>query len=276
MSIFYRGNILASGAARFSRNFIATEPAVIASVIHKKCTKNQLSDFKYTSNFNSRAFCVNIQPPRANETASKRSFIFAKNDRASRKYSTNGLSSEKSRIVENGNNSVKSKEMEKEALTKDLACEKHKNSHDGCRCKAPQTSIVNSSNETSTSSSGDNGMESISENKSQSIKSAVNDRFLIGFTCKVCKCRQYKTVSKRAYNHGVVLIKCDGCQNRHLFADNLGWFRDSKLTIEDLMKEQGEVVKKSADEGLFDYFGVDSNDELYEALKDTLKKKSSE
>ncbi|OMJ11806.1 DNL-type zinc finger protein [Smittium culicis] len=276
MSLLNRGNILASGAARFSRNFITTDSAVTASVIHKKCTKIHFRNLKYTSSFNSRAFCFITQPSITSEIASKRNFIFTKNDTEIRKYSVNGLSNETSNKVENGIDGVKTKEIEKATPTEELVCEKHKKTHNDCDCKTPQALSVNSSDETATSSSEGDGMKSVSENKSESIKSAVNDRFLVGFTCKVCNCRQYKTVSKRAYNHGVVLIKCDGCQNRHLFADNLGWFRDSKLTIEDLMKEQGEVVKKSADEGLFDYFGVDNNDELYEALKDTLKKKTSE
>ncbi|OMH86261.1 Histidine-tRNA ligase [Zancudomyces culisetae] len=93
-------------------------------------------------------------------------------------------------------------------------------------------------------------------------------RFLIGFTCKVCKHRQYKSVSKRAYNEGVVLIKCDGCQNRHLFADHLGWFRDSRLTIEDLMKENGEEVVKIANDGLLDVLGTDEKNEVVEKLKE--------
>ncbi|KAK9727375.1 hypothetical protein K7432_001907 [Basidiobolus ranarum] len=73
---------------------------------------------------------------------------------------------------------------------------------------------------------------------------AIPGRLLIGFTCKVCKHRQHKFMSKMAYTQGVVLIQCDGCQNRHLIADNLGWFREGGVNVEDLMKEQGEDVQK--------------------------------
>ncbi|KAI8322025.1 zf-DNL-domain-containing protein, partial [Martensiomyces pterosporus] len=69
-------------------------------------------------------------------------------------------------------------------------------------------------------------------------------RLLIGFTCKVCKHRQFKTMSKHAYEKGVVLIQCDSCKNRHLIADNLGWFRDKSINVEDLMREKGEKVRQ--------------------------------
>ncbi|KAI8871798.1 zf-DNL-domain-containing protein, partial [Ramicandelaber brevisporus] len=67
---------------------------------------------------------------------------------------------------------------------------------------------------------------------------------MIGFTCKVCNHRQHKTMSKLAYTKGVVIIRCDSCKNNHLIADNLGWFRDGKVNIEDLMRENNEVVQR--------------------------------
>ncbi|KAJ2482853.1 hypothetical protein EV174_003105 [Coemansia sp. RSA 2320] len=75
---------------------------------------------------------------------------------------------------------------------------------------------------------------------------------LIGFTCKVCNHRQYKTMSKNAYERGVVLMQCDGCKSRHLIADNKGWFRDKSVNIEELMAERGEDIRKLMDLGLLD------------------------
>ncbi|KAG0054155.1 hypothetical protein BGZ83_011851 [Gryganskiella cystojenkinii] len=69
-------------------------------------------------------------------------------------------------------------------------------------------------------------------------------RLLIGFTCTVCNHRSHKTMSKHAYQHGVVIMQCDGCKNRHLIADNLGWFKNGGVNVEDLVKEKGETVKK--------------------------------
>ena len=54
------------------------------------------------------------------------------------------------------------------------------------------------------------------------------DRMQIVFTCNVCQKRSSKIMSKLAYEKGVIIIKCDGCNSNHLIADNLGWFFDEK------------------------------------------------
>lgn len=72
-------------------------------------------------------------------------------------------------------------------------------------------------------------------------------KLLIGFTCKVCNTRTHRTMSKQAYQHGIVLIECGGCRNRHVIADNLGWFeqRGATRTIEEMMMARGEPVKST-------------------------------
>jgi protein import protein ZIM17 len=51
--------------------------------------------------------------------------------------------------------------------------------------------------------------------------------YLMMYTCNVCQTRQNRSFTKQAYNHGVVLVRCEGCKNLHLIADNLGFFEDN-------------------------------------------------
>lgn len=66
---------------------------------------------------------------------------------------------------------------------------------------------------------------------------------LLGFTCKVCNTRSQRTFSRQAYQKGVVLLECPGCQNRHLIADNLGWFGEGK-NVEEILQARGDEVKR--------------------------------
>ncbi|CAG5184836.1 uncharacterized protein ALTATR162_LOCUS11106 [Alternaria atra] len=66
------------------------------------------------------------------------------------------------------------------------------------------------------------------------------------FTCNACKTRSSHRLSKQGYHHGTVLIQCPGCKNRHLIADHLKVFSDKSVTIEDLMREKGSLVKKGS------------------------------
>jgi hypothetical protein len=78
------------------------------------------------------------------------------------------------------------------------------------------------------------------------VKNSPDGLYALYFTCNICKTQDAKTFSKRAYHDGVVLIRCEGCDKLHLVADNLGWFRDTRTTIEDIAKEKGVEFTKLA------------------------------
>lgn len=64
------------------------------------------------------------------------------------------------------------------------------------------------------------------------------------FTCKPCGERSRHHISKQGYHHGSILISCPSCRNRHVISDHLRIFGDRAITVEDLMKERGQLVKK--------------------------------
>ena len=73
---------------------------------------------------------------------------------------------------------------------------------------------------------------------------------MMAYTCAVkdCDTKQARTFTKKSYEEGVVLVRCEGCNNLHLVADNLGWFEDDgvnrgrSITVESLLKEKGQEV----------------------------------
>ena len=69
-------------------------------------------------------------------------------------------------------------------------------------------------------------------------------KLAIVYTCNVCNTRSAKKFTERAYNHGVVLVRCPNCESLHLIADRLGYFSDSEdgkgWDIETFMKSIGQ------------------------------------
>ena len=90
---------------------------------------------------------------------------------------------------------------------------------------------------------------SASQNVSQHNPSEAPNKqpcYQLTFTCKPCTHRSSHTISKQGYHHGTVLITCPECKNRHVISDHLKIFADQGFTIEDLMRQKGELVKRGS------------------------------
>ena len=61
------------------------------------------------------------------------------------------------------------------------------------------------------------------------------------FTCGKCETRAAKGFSRQAYENGVVIVRCPGCQVQHLVADRYGWFGEPG-SVEDFLGSRGETV----------------------------------
>ncbi|KAG5980409.1 hypothetical protein E4U55_004058 [Claviceps digitariae] len=70
--------------------------------------------------------------------------------------------------------------------------------------------------------------------------------YQLSFTCIPCRHRSHHNVSKQGYHKGSTLITCPGCRNRHVISDHLNIFGDRKITVEDLMRERGRLVKRGS------------------------------
>ena len=70
------------------------------------------------------------------------------------------------------------------------------------------------------------------------------DAYYLRFTCRPCATQSSHNISKQGYHHGSVLVTCPECKNRHVISDHLNIFGDRKITVEDLVREQGGIVRK--------------------------------
>lgn len=70
--------------------------------------------------------------------------------------------------------------------------------------------------------------------------------YQLSFTCVPCGHRSHHNVSKQGYHKGSTLITCPSCRNRHVISDHLNIFGDTKMTVEDLLRKKGQLVKRGS------------------------------
>lgn len=73
-------------------------------------------------------------------------------------------------------------------------------------------------------------------------------RFKIMYTCKVCEHRNSHMISRLAYNQGIVIVTCSGCNSRHLMSDKTGLLDYGVWNVE-MLAAAGESVTRLGVEG---------------------------
>jgi len=61
----------------------------------------------------------------------------------------------------------------------------------------------------------------------------------VEFNCTICHARVAQSFNKPSNEKGVVIIRCPGCQNLHLIADNFG-FGSSERSVDEIAFDRGE------------------------------------
>ncbi|KAH6700030.1 hypothetical protein VD0002_g1039 [Verticillium dahliae] len=97
--------------------------------------------------------------------------------------------------------------------------------------------------EASTPSEASSEASTPSENPPKS-RVESQPHYRLTFTCTPCNTQSTHNISKQGYHRGSVLVTCPGCRNRHVISDHLKIFGERNITVEDLMREKGQLVKK--------------------------------
>jgi protein import protein ZIM17 len=163
-----------------------------------------------------------------------------------------------------------------------------------CRCQAPtpkyyltrsryhqkQRFFISKADDENTSSDTRVALSSLEEEGSNDLgipgAQKGGKKLAIVYTCTVCNTRSAKQFTEQAYRHGVVIVQCPGCNNRHLIADNLGFFEDELdgWNIEKTMSKLGDNVNVVNDDNVLEL----SIDDVYgdKALENAMTSDSSD
>ncbi|XP_042018128.1 uncharacterized protein C24H6.02c-like [Salvia splendens] len=95
--------------------------------------------------------------------------------------------------------------------------------------------------------SSKNDQAAVKHQVKSDLKVSERHDLVMMFTCKVCDTRNLRTACRESYDKGVVVARCNGCDNLHLIADRLGWFGEPS-SVEEFLAARGEEVKKGSAE----------------------------
>ncbi|KAF2858819.1 zf-DNL-domain-containing protein, partial [Piedraia hortae CBS 480.64] len=87
--------------------------------------------------------------------------------------------------------------------------------------------------------------QSVPQSSQEALDKADTPSYDLSFTCRRCSERSKHRITKQAYHHGSVLVTCPGCKNRHVITDHLKIFSEKGTTLEEIMKEKGEILRKA-------------------------------
>eukprot|EP00411_Alexandrium_monilatum_P083237 CAMPEP_0175729104 /NCGR_PEP_ID=MMETSP0097-20121207/49635_1 /TAXON_ID=311494 /ORGANISM="Alexandrium monilatum, Strain CCMP3105" /LENGTH=254 /DNA_ID=CAMNT_0017036963 /DNA_START=16 /DNA_END=779 /DNA_ORIENTATION=- len=73
-------------------------------------------------------------------------------------------------------------------------------------------------------------------------------KFKIMYTCKICDYRNSHMISRIAYNQGIVVATCPGCNSRHLLSDKTGLLDYGVWDVE-MLARSGESVTRLGGDG---------------------------
>jgi protein import protein ZIM17 len=98
-------------------------------------------------------------------------------------------------------------------------------------------------------------------------------KLAIVFTCTVCDTRSAKQFTEQAYQNGVVLVRCPGCENLHLIADRLGYFQQEDWDLESLVQQKGAKVRTVTDNDVWeltleDLVGTEKMNRVLESVQE--------
>lgn len=119
----------------------------------------------------------------------------------------------------------------------------------------PSSHRQNSSSSRPLTESAPDQQETQSERERINSERRKNEEaYRIAFTCKPCGERSEHHMSKQGYHRGTVLIQCPSCKSRHVMSDHLGVFFDKKTTLEDLLKEKGQILTRGHTDGDLEFW----------------------